>query len=379
MNFSEIIENIKYNRKWQIGVLIFLFLFFVFIIRPIFFGSKKLGKPCYQVTLRVWSPFKEENFYPLIDDLGRYCIYFKFEKKSLEDIKENLIYSLATENFPDIVYVDDSYLFKYQNLLATPTPIHIDSLIAYYNKDILNFFQIEKPRTIDDLKNFIQQVRNIKKENFYPLGLGTKEIRNRKEIILTLITLNPDYNKKSIFRNNFYSILQFYHLFQDPRSEFFSYYQGLGDDLTNFAQEKLAMYIGFYKDRKEILTINPRLNYEIFFLPNTFPPKMKIYRQVFYLVPTRKSQNLKISLDVLDYFSKYKLKEFTESLDLIPAREELIDSEEKKIVFSSAKNFGESFNFFDKEVIFDNLDRIFDLWDNEKEIKLIIEQIVNSL
>ena len=379
MNPQAIIEKIRKDRILQIILGLSLFFFIVFVIRPIFFSKKTPQAPCYQATLKIWSPFKEENFSSLVSNLSKYCLSFEFQEKSLEAIKKDLVYALATEEFPDIVYVDNSYLIKNQNFFATATPINIDSLVAYYNKDILNFFQIEKPKTIDDFKIFIQKIKDLKRENFYPVGLGTKEIRNRKEIILTLMTMNENYQEKTNFRQNFSSTLEFYHSFQDPQSEFFAYAQNLGDDLINFAQEKLAMFIGFYKDKKEILSLNPRLNYEISFLPNTFPPKMKIYSQIFYLAPIKKSKNLKASLDFLDYFSKYKLKEFSEIFDLVPGKEELISQEDKKIVLNSAKNFGETFDFFNKEVIFENLDKILDLWENKNEVRNIIEAIIYSL
>ena len=379
MNLDQIIDKIKSDRILQIIISLSLFFFIIFVIKPIFFSKKPPKTPCYNTTLKIWSPFKKDKFYPLIKEFSRYCLYFEIEEKSIDKIRQDLVYALASNDFPDIVYLDNSYLNKNQDFFATPTPVNVDSLIAYYNKDILNFFQIEKPRTFDELKIFISQIKNLKRENFYPLGLGTNEIRNRREITLTLMSLNDDYQKKEVFRRNFLSALEFYHSFADPQSDLFSYPPNKGDDLTNFAQERLAMFLGFYKDKQEILEKNPRLNYQITLFPNTFPPKMKIYSQIFYFAPIKKSKNLKASLDFLDWFSKYKLKEFSDVFDLVPAKKELISDENKRIVFETFKNFGETFDFFNKEIIFTNLDKIFDLWENKNEVRNIIEKIYYSL
>jgi hypothetical protein len=116
----------------------------------------------------------------------------KSSTKSLEEIKRDLVYSLAKGDFPDLVFVDNDFLNQNKDLFSTSTPIFIDSLIAFYNQDILNLLNLQKPKTLDDLKNFINSIKNYR-QDFYPLALGTKEIRNRKEIILSLMSLQNDY------------------------------------------------------------------------------------------------------------------------------------------------------------------------------------------
>lgn len=381
MNIQLIIERIKKDRILQIIILIVIIFLFIFILRTLFSSSKKSETPCYNVTLTIWSPFATDNFLPLISELNQYCIQFNLVEKSIEEIKRDLIYSLAINEFPDIVYLNEDYLLTYREFFATATPVNLDSLVAYYNKDVLNFFQIKKPKLIDDLKIFINEVKNIQQSPFYAVGLGTKDIKNRKEIILTFMTQDKNYQQKDTFRQNFQKAIYFYRQFQDPESDFYSYSLLAGNDLINFAQEKLAMFIGFYKDKKEILNLNPRINYEIDFLPNTFPPKMRVYNEIFYFVPLKKSKNLKLSLDFLDYFSKYKLKEFSDVFDLVPVNEQIIDNEEKRIVFNTARNFGETFSFLNKELIFENLDNILNALDNKNEYEMlkIIEIIYNSL
>ena len=376
MNINQIIEKIKSNKTLQIISAIVIFLIIFLIIRSFFFSQKNVEAPCFKATLKIWSPFKKENFYSLISELSQYCLNFEFVEKSLEEIESDLIYALASNDFPDIVYIDNSYFFKNKDFFAMPTPVNIDGLVAYYNKDVLNFLQLEKPRTLNEFKDFIQKINEFKKKDFTAVGLGTINVKNRKEIILTFMTLNPNYNDLKNFRQNFLSALQFYRLFQDPQSEFFANQLISNDDLTNFAQEKSAMYIGFYKDKEEIFKLNPRLNYEISSLPNTFPPKMKFYSQVFYLAPIKKSKKIEVALAVLDYFSNYKIKNFVETFDLVPFDETAAIDENKKIVSNIVKNFGETFDFLNKEVIFSNIDKILDSWDNRY---LILEEIINSL
>jgi len=376
---NDFIERLKTDRILQIIVggflLISLILFYIF--KSALF-PKKEKIPCYNETIKIWLPFREDEVYPYLSPFTRFCIQFKITTKSLEEIKRDLVYSLAKGDFPDLVFIDNDFLNQNKDLFSTSTPVFIDSLIAFYNQDILNFLNLPKPKTLDELKNFISSIKNYRKD-FYPLALGTKEIRNRKEIILSLMSLQDDYKDKQKFIQNFLSALKIYLSFSDPQSEFFSYFEGAGDDLLNFANQKSALYIGFYQDKKEILTINPRINLSYGSLPlNTFPPKAKIYTKIFYLAQAKKSRS-KASQEFVNWFLNYRLKKFSQDSDLIPFYEYPDLSEDQKVVFDSFKNFGETFDFLNKENLFDNIDRILEASKNESELYKILQEIQYSL
>jgi hypothetical protein len=376
---NDFIERLKTDRILQIIVggflLISLILFYIF--KSALF-PKKEKIPCYNEIIKIWFPFREDEVYPYLSPFTRFCVQFKITTKSLEEIKRDLVYSLAKGDFPDLVFIDNDFLNQNKDLFSTSTPIFIDSLIAFYNQDILNFLNLPKQKTLDELKNFISSIKSYRKD-FYPLALGTKEIRNRKEIILSLMSLQDDYKDKQKFIQNFLSALKIYLSFSDVQSEFFSYPEGAGDDLLNFANQKSALYIGFYQDKKEILNINPRINLSYGILPlNTFPPKAKIYTKIFYLAQVKKSRS-KASQEFVKWFLNYKLKKFSQDFDLIPFYEYPDLSEDQKVVFGSFKNFGENFDFLNKEKLFDNIDRILEASKNEGELYKILQEIQYSL
>jgi len=374
---NNFLERLKTDRILQIivgGLLIMVIILF-FIFKPILF-PKKVQVPCYNTTLKLWLPFKENEIHSYLSNFAKFCVNFEIETKSLEEIKNNLTFALATNQYPDIVFIDNEFLNKYQEFFATSTPILVDTLIAYYNQDILNFFNLEKPKTFDDLKNFIQKIKSYR-QNFHPVALGTKEIKNYKEIILSLMSLNQNFKDKKEFKKTFLSALQIYKDFANPQSEFFSYSEGAGNDLTNFANEKTALYIGFYSDKKEILSINPRISLDFDIYPlNTFPPKTKIYSKIFYLAIIKKSQN-KVNQDFISWFTKYQLKRFAQDFDLVPFTDDLSLPPDKNLIVTSVKNFGETFDFLNKKILFDNLDRLLEA--KEDELNRIIEEIHYSL
>ena len=377
---NEFIERLKSDRLLQIIIigLLMIFLIFLFILRPIFFSSKKGKYNCYRETINIWLPFSEYKVYPYFEPFSRYCVNFEITTKSLEEIKKDLILALAKGDYPDVVFIDSDFLNQNKDFFSTSTAVFVDSLIAFYNQDILNFFNLSQPKTLDDLNNFIKEIREYR-QDFYPLALGTKEIRNRKEIILSLMTLADNYKNKFNLKNNFLSAIEIYLSFSNPQSDFFSYVEGAGDDLLNFANEKTALYIGFYQDKKEILEINPRINISYGLLPlNTFPPKGRVYTRIFYLAQLKKSKS-KAAKDFIQWFSRYELEKFSQDFDLVPFVRNIDLPEDKKMVLNTAINFGETFDFFDKEKIFKNIDRFLDAYKNETEFNRIWNEIYYSL
>ncbi len=368
MNPQEILEKIREDRKLQIvvGVIGLILIFFLF---KLFFGGGKPEKPCYNARLRIWSPFKEIDLNSLVKPFSEYCVNFEIKTKSLEEIKKDLLTSIAIGDVPDIVYIDDDYLNEFSKIFATPTPVNVDSLVAYYNKDFLNFFQLKKPRTLDDLKEFIKTVKDYGRKDLYIIGLGTTEIKNKLEIILSLMTFDPDYENKDKIKENLINAFSIYNSFSDPNNELFSYPQDIGSDLDNFAQEKLFVYLGFYQDKNEILKQNPRVNYEIYFSPlNTFPPKAKTYTKTYYFAYLKKNKKLAVTA-FLNWFSKYRLKKLVEIYDLVPYNEYEKMPEDKKVVLEAYKNQGENFDFLDKKLFLENLDNLINSWQNKEEFE----------
>lgn len=364
---NEIIKRLKEDRLLQmiIALLFVSLLILLYIFRGILFPPKPQKLPCYNKIFTVWIPYDSSMFHSLLLPLSKYCIKFNIEEKSLDEIKNELIYSIAKGKEPDIVYIDNIFLNKNKDLFSTSTLVNVDTLVAYYNKSILNFLNLKKPRTIDELKEFSQKIREFR-QDFYPVGLGTSQIKNKKEIILTLTTLSDHETNLSTLKSNLISALDLYTSFSNPQSENFSYPTYAGDDLENFVNERLALFIGFYSDKNIILQKNPRLDFEIDFSPlNTFPPKVKNYAKFYYLAIPKAKEN-EANLFVLSWFSKNKLKEFTNIFDLVPP-EKTSDLDKSKEVVIDSLNIGYSlFDFIDQEIFFSKLDEIINLWQNNK-------------
>lgn len=362
---NQFIERIKSDRMAQLvllGLILFIIVFLWFI-KNIFIGKKE-KIPCYRETIVLWTPFPKYELDNFLTPFKRYCVNFVIEEKSIDEIKNEFVYSLAQGTPPNFVYIDNDFWEKNKKLFATATPISIDNLVTFYNKGVLDFLNMEKLRTNEEVSNFIKEIKKYKKE-FYPIGLGTRNVKNRKEIIFTLSTLKEvnSYN----FKENLTFAIQKFLSFSDIQNEDFSYPETAGSDLENFANERLGAYIGFYQDKKEILKINPRLNFEIGpFSLNTFPPKVKVYTKIYYLAVPKGSRKA-INSIFLDWFLSQKLSDFVNNFDLVPFKEIKDLDEQRKVVLYNLRLGSETFDFLsNKDIIFNRLDDILTLWNKDR-------------
>jgi ABC-type glycerol-3-phosphate transport system substrate-binding protein len=379
---NNFIDRLKADRILQIIVVSFLvgiILLFFLILKPIFFKPKQPQLPCYKQTITIWWPFDSLKSKQLISDFEKFCVQFNIIQKSISDISNDLVISLAEGDYPQVIFVDNDNLEKLEKFLATPTPVAVDSLVAYYNQDVLNFLGLSQPRTFPELKNFISKIQGYK-EGFYAAGLGTKDITRRGEIILSL--LKPDAGDQNL-ETNLSQALSIYLQFANPSSEYFSYDLNAGNDLYNFANGRLALYFGFYSDKDEILKISPRLNYSLNFSPlNNFPPDLKTYSKVYYLAPIKKGR-----IDVFQHFLSWlennKLQILLEEFGFVPILKNkdskfLIDDKNKRVILDAYNFFGETFSFVNKKVLFDNLDNLLTSQD-KNELVRNIQRISNQL
>ncbi|MCC7571969.1 MAG: hypothetical protein KO464_01100 [Candidatus Methanofastidiosum sp.] len=77
---------------------------------------------------------------------------------------------------------------------------------------------------------------------------------------------NAVLNNQSV--NPGQNALNFYCDFYQPTSQFYGWSRAFGNDLDAFAQNRLAMFIGYFKDREMISQKNPNLRFGVSEMPN---------------------------------------------------------------------------------------------------------------
>ncbi|GBD34722.1 hypothetical protein HRbin35_00466 [bacterium HR35] len=374
LNLEEIKNKILTDVKYQIIILIIVLLVFAYILfKP---NKPKRQTPCYNLHLKVWANFDKDKFLSFISPFSsKYCLYFDYYKKDFDNLEKDFIYALAGGEAPDLIYAPNYIIYRNKKYLQEinlnlpkplfleteienlGVPVNIDSLTFIYNKRIFDFFNYQPPTTISELNNLLADFKNKNIKDFYLIALGTNEVKNKKEIILVLKTLE----KKSLDQT-----INDYYNYSDEKSPNFALKRGLGSqDISLFANEKVGAFIGFYEDLKSVLRLNPRISYRVSQNPlETFPPTGKNFVKAFYFAIPKNSSNYEKTILFLKWLLEEKnYEKFIEEMDLIPIFK-VSSIEPPKDIFQKNAEYGSSYLDFISLDDYSQFEKVLEVWEN---------------
>ncbi|MCK5465982.1 extracellular solute-binding protein, partial [Candidatus Parcubacteria bacterium] len=255
-------------------------------------------------------------------------VSINYTKKDLNSYEEDLAKAKEKNNEPNIMMINNNWLEKYFNQLEPLTgddnyaeeynlikyeelleifpaetirnliyenelyglPTHSDSLALFYNKDLLAKMEIENPpRTWEEFKETASKLTIFDKDNNIiqagaAFGCG-KNINSSSDILSLLMMQggakiidfdkNIDLNKE-IEINTIGGIekripgeraIIFYTEFSDPEKEKYVWNCEQEEAVKSFANNKTAMFIGYSYQIKNLLALNPDLNYGVSKMP----------------------------------------------------------------------------------------------------------------
>ncbi len=189
--------------------------------------------------------------------------------------------SQVRQNYPDVVSSDAVIKDQIYGL-----PLSIDSLALYYNKSMLDRagFPIP-PRTWDDVTQMVKKLTIQDGRGGLVqsgIALGTSNNVERSTDILSALMMqngaqvfddagsNAVFDRPSKTDNQYFpglSALQFYTDFANPAKEVYSWHDKLPNSIDAFAQERVAMVLGYSYHNQIIRAQNPRLNFSVTTLP----------------------------------------------------------------------------------------------------------------
>jgi len=184
---------------------------------------------------------------------------------NLRQIRETFVDTVAD----DIFYNEEIYGF----------PLALDTLVLYYNRDLLNNAGIAQvPATWQE---FVEDVYHLtiqdRKGNFVQSGAGLGGVDNvtyLPEIVSLLMLQNgtkmtsngrASFNLPSEDDPSYYpgaEAVRFYTDFSRPGKETYTWNEKMPNDLEAFISGKLAFYFGFSSDMQKIRQMAPKLNFD---------------------------------------------------------------------------------------------------------------------
>jgi len=275
-----------------------------------------------EASLTIWGVFDDSSvFQPLIDAFNKQNPNVKvtYVKKSYADYENTLVDAIASDSGPDIFAVSNFWVPKHKSKMAAANPnilsaqefsqsfitsayndfvadgkvygvpLYTDDLALIYNRKLFNKDSIsDPPQNWNDVLDYSKIL--TKKAPGDPktitqggIALGTSGVTRSADILTALMLQNGtpmiSDDKRSYLFNQFVkdpsgnpiypgtSALNFYTSFANPDKASYSWNDTLGNSIDAFAQEKVAMIIGYSYFIPQIVKANPSLIYGVSPLP----------------------------------------------------------------------------------------------------------------
>lgn len=322
MALSDSKLKIKMDKKYYIigGVLVLLLI----VAGALFFtsGPTKSKTSGGKVELTWWKTFEDtDNIQSLISDYqtAHKNVTITFVKKDVSDYEQQLVNAIAAGNGPDIFSIHNDWLPKHVDKMAPISdkvlslrmykdsfidaassdfvkdnqiyaiPLATDSLVLYYNKDILGSAGISQPPTTwPELVSDVQKITKVSKPGSFirsGVALGTSTNVNRAVDILTLMMLQngtkfyTDDQHSATFdqtqtvpgSNDSFNpgafALTVYTQFADPSKTTYTWNNKSDFSIDAFTQGKVAMMLGYQYMVPLIKAKAPNLNWDLWPVP----------------------------------------------------------------------------------------------------------------
>jgi ABC-type glycerol-3-phosphate transport system substrate-binding protein len=346
-------------------------------------GSGGAGGGGGGITLKIWGVFDTtEDLMPIFSAYQQQYRNVKIEytMKNVEDYETDLLNAMASGTGPDIFLIHNDWLPKYKDkMVEAPEkavtlrdykdtfvdvasqdfvsankvyamPFNVDSLVLYYNKDILGTAGIPTPpKTWEELR---QQVIRISQPNntggFKRSGvaMGTTNNINRAVDILYLLMLQ---NKTPAYSNDFsratleqsirdgsgqvfypaLDALDYFTAYSNPSADMYTWNTKSNYSIDSFAAGELAFMYGYSFTREQIHQKAPNLNYDIISVPQRQVGQNHVnYANYWGYGVSKQSQNKDWAWSFLrSAVSKDNLKAYHERTNTPASRKDLISEQ----------------------------------------------------
>lgn len=290
------------------GTIVLLTIFSLFF----FSGCFKSKSENYKVDLEIWGVFDDSNvaykdaiqkykeINPLIGDIT-------YRKFTIDTYKEDLLNAMASGQGPDICLIHNTWLPSFKDKLAPSsenilgerefrdnfvdvaandflnegqvfaTPLSVDSLALYYNKDLFNSEGIVSPPTT--WEGFNEDVKKLTKidkfGNIIQSGaaMGTAYNINRSTDILGLLmfqngaSIVSDDQSRVDFNKESEKALEFYTQFAKVGSDVYTWNNRMHYSIDTFYEGTAAMMLNYSWHYKTIKNKNSKLNFGVAPIP----------------------------------------------------------------------------------------------------------------
>jgi len=302
------------SRSLIIGAVAIGISLFILILIGILPGLNSNEPKNNPISISVWGTENDKNFFSQSADiLKTEYPNFSIQYRNFPD-EETYIYALneafSIGNAPDIIMVSNAdvpkmktkiaqipeqYITQLQLQQAFPEtvwrydfadkngvyalPFTIDTLVLYYNRDILgNAGIVYPPETWESLEEMVPKLTKKNatgtiEQSAIALGGTEQTVAHASDILASLMLRTGTKMVDDTFSRALFNgregegALTFYTKFSDPKSKIYTWNQSMPYSIDAFASEQVAMMIGYERDAQIIKEKNQNLNFGIAPIP----------------------------------------------------------------------------------------------------------------
>lgn len=203
-------------------------------------------------------------------------------------------------------------------------PLSVDTLVMYYNKNLLNNAGIAEPaKTWQDFQSQVKQITKIDNATGNILiagaGIGTANNVVRSFDIISLLMMQ---NMATMIDSEGYAsfdkipralgdvdkapgvgALEYYTQFASPLFEGYCWNKTMPSSLTAFTSGKLGYFFGYAYQRDTIRTTNPQLNFGVASVPQVGEQQKVNYANYWVETVSRKTKNVDYAWDFVQFIT----------------------------------------------------------------------------
>lgn len=401
-------------KKINFKILSLFLLMGLFVVSG--FGCKntvsvKQASAVKSANLEYWTVYDDVGaINNAVTNFKTYRPYVTINVRQLraEEIYERLVEALAEDKGPDIISVPVRQLSFYQSKLATmPTmveeavveskktitggiettinlrnvvlpnvlniereffqtvkkdvirngkiyglPLSLDSLVIYYNKDILDRSGVpQPPATWAEFQDAVRKTTKFNKntgeiiQSGAALGIA-KNINNFDDIFYVLLKQSGIDLGQSGFvwsgnknENPFYNVLDFYTDFANPQRDTFTWNEKQENSLERFINGGLAFFFGYNYHYNLIKAQGANINFDIIPLIQLDPEKPVNVANYSMQSVIGKSKNQELAWNFINYLANLNVKDYLNTTNRPTAkRAYLIDQKSNPVLAPFVKD-----------------------------------------
>lgn len=363
-------------------ISVVVFIAFAVLGIMVFAGVIPIGKEKVNTdltgTVYMWGTENAGPINAYLDRFNQINQTFKviYQQKDKETIDQELLEALAEKNGPDMFLLTDDLTHKYGDKMYTipyttypllnfkndyisasevflnskgalAFPVSVDSLVMFYNRNILDANGIVyPPKTWEEFNQAVAKITKKDDANQIQktaVALGQfSNVKNAKDIVVSLFMQlgNPIIKTEGGFPSSAFldgqnpdslgAALAFYTSFADPLKASYSWNKTFPNSQDAFSSDSLAFYFGFASELPVLINKNPNQSLGVAEIPQLKNSKIRATRgRVTGIAISSATKNFKTAYGASSMLANGSFaEEFVKSLGVAPARRNLLSKKQ---------------------------------------------------